>query len=220
MSAHRNLAPRTITAIVLALALAGCGGLLPKKEPTQVIAPQVHVAPDPAWPHVAWQLSIARPSTNDMLDSRHLAVSPAPGQIQVYKGVAWDGTVPDMVQDAVVEAFEDSGKILAVGRQTSGLRTDYALQMDMRDYQAVYRDAAGPPEITLVINARLVDNTTSRAVASRTFRQAVPASGTGVPAVAQAFDSALGALVHDLVGWTLDSGQQARSNAGSAESKR
>ena len=220
MSAHRNLARRTVASIALALALAGCGGLLPKKEPIQVIAPQVHVVSDPAWPQVAWQLSIVRPSTNDMLDSRHLAVSPAPGQIQVYKGATWDSTVPDMVQDTVVEAFEDSGKILAVGRQTNGLRTDYALQLDLRDYQAVYRNAAGPPEITLVINARLVDSNTSRAVASRTFRQVVPASGTGVPAVAQAFDSALGTLVHDLVGWTLNSGQQAKSNAGSAGSKR
>jgi cholesterol transport system auxiliary component len=217
MSAHRNL---TVASIALALALAGCGGLLPKKEPLQITDPQVHVAPDPAWPQVAWQLNVARPTSNDMLDTRHIAVSTTPGLIQTYKGVAWDEPVPDLVQTAVVEAFEDSGKILAVGRQASGLRTDYTLQLDLRDYQAVYRTPAGPPEVELVITAKLIDYASSRAVASRTFRQVTPASATSVPAVTQAFDRALGAVVHDLVGWTLVSGQQAHRAADGGASKR
>ncbi len=210
MSAHSRTVLRTFVAIALTLPLIGCGGILPKKEPNRIIAPQVHVAPDPAWPQVAWQLTIARPTTNDMLDSRRMAVVPAPGQIQVYKGVAWDDTVPDIVQTAIVEAFEDSGKILAVGRQTGGLHADYTLQLDLRDYQAVYHDAGSPPDVTLTINAKLVDSTSTRAVASQTFREVVPASATSAPAVARAFDSALTSMVHDMVGWTLASGQQAR----------
>ncbi len=216
MSAPRNPVAHTLVAIALMLPLFGCSVLLPKNEPQQIITPQVHVAPDPAWPKVAWQLAVARPNANDMLDSRRMAVIPSPGQIQVYKGVSWDDTVPNVLQDAVVNAFEDSGKILGVAHQTSGLRTDFALQLDIRDYQAVYRDAATPPEVTLVINAKLIDYTTTRAVASRTFRQTVPASGTAVPAVAQAFDTALSAFAHDVVGWSLSSGEEARSHAAAA----
>lgn len=209
MSAHRHHLVRILLAIALTLPMIGCGGILPKKEPLRIIAPQVHVAPDPEWTQVAWQLTVARPSANDMLDSRRMAVSPVPGQIQVYKGVSWSDSMPDIVQMAVVEAFEDSGKILAVGRQSSGLRTDYTLQMEMRDYQAVYHDPASPPEVTLTINAKLIDAISGRAVASRNFHQAVAASATSPTAVAQAFDNALSALVHDMVGWTLYSGQQA-----------
>jgi cholesterol transport system auxiliary component len=210
----------TLALLALTIPLAGCGGILPKSEPLQIIAPQVHVAPDPSWPQVAWHLTVARPTANDMLDSRRMAVSPAPGQIQVYKGVAWGDTVPDIVQTAVVEAFEDSGKILAVGHQTGGLRVDYTLQLDMRDYQAVYRNPAGPPEVTLTIYAKLVEFTSSRAVASHTFREVVPASATSAPAVAQAFDSALASLVHDVVGWTLASGQQSKIKADESAPKR
>ena len=90
------------------------------------------------------------------------------------------------------------------------------MQLDIRDYQAVYHDAGAPPDVTVTINARLIDYVTSRAIASRTFRQVVPASGTGVPAVAHAFDSALAAMIHDLVGWTLSNGQQAKENAATA----
>lgn len=216
MSAPRYLVRQTVASIVLLLPLVGCGALLPKSEPQQIITPQVHVDPDPAWPHVGWQLTVAQPTARDFVDSRRMAVIPSPGHIEVYKGVSWDDTVPNIVQDTVVHAFEDSGKILAVGHQTAGLHTDYLLLLEIRDDQAVYRTPSGPPEVTLVVNAKLVDYATSRAVASHTFSETVPASGTSVPAVAQAFDSALGTFVHEVVGWTLVSGQQARAEAGKA----
>jgi cholesterol transport system auxiliary component len=219
MSTHSHLIRNTIASICLILPLIGCGGVLPKKDPLQIVSPQVHVDPDPSWPQVGWQLSVSRPSANDMIDSRRMAVIPAPGRIEVYKGVAWDDTVPDIVQDAVVHAFEDSGKILAVAHQTNGLHTDFMLQLDLRDDQAVYRTPAGPPEIDLTVSARLVDSRTSRVVASHTFREVMPASGTGVAAVAQAFDAALSAVVHDLIGWTLASGQQAEVADGKGASR-
>ena len=219
MSAPRHLIRNTIASLVLLLPLVGCGSLLPKSEPQQILTSQVHVDPDPAWPHVGWQLTVAQPIASDILDSRRMAVIPSPGRIEVYKGVSWDDTVPNIVQDTVVQAFEDSGKILAVGHQAAGLHTDFLLMLEIRDNQAVYRTPSAPPEVTLVVNAKLVDYATSRAVASRTFRETVPASGTAVPAVAQAFDTALGAFVHELVGWALDSGQQARAAADKAASK-
>ena len=219
MSAPRHLARNILVSIALVLPLVGCSGILPKEDPLQIMTPQVHVDPDPAWPQVGWQLSVARPTTNEMLDTRRMVVVPATGQIQVYKGVTWDDTVPDIVQATVVHAFEDSGKILAVGHQTAGLRSDFMLQLDLRDDQAVYRTPAGPPEIDVTITAKLIDYSSSRVVASHTFHQSVPASGTAVPAVAQAFDNALGALVHDVVGWTLASGQQAHLAAERAASK-
>jgi cholesterol transport system auxiliary component len=91
------------------------------------------------------------------------------------------------------------------------------LLLELRDDQAVYTTASAPPDITLVVNAKLIDYSTSRAVASRTFREVVPATGTAVPAVAQAFDSALNAFVHDLVGWVLTSGQQAKDAPAAAK---
>jgi cholesterol transport system auxiliary component len=216
MSAPQQRIRNTFAAIVLIVSLVGCGDILPEKETPQVLTPQVHVDPDPAWPHVDWELSVARPTSNGMLDSRRMVVIPVPGEIQVYKGVLWDDSVPDIVQDAIIHAFEDSGKILAVGHQTAGMRTDFMLLLELRDDQAVYTTPSTPPEVNLVVNAKLIDYATSHAVASRTFREVVPASGTAVPAVAQAFDSALSAFVRDLVGWVLTSGQQAKAAEGAA----
>jgi cholesterol transport system auxiliary component len=219
MSAHLPNLRAALVATCCALALGACSVLFPKNEPMEILAPNVHVAPDPAWPQVKWQLSIGRPNANDLLESNRLAVVPTAGRIQVYQGVSWDDTVPNLVQTAAVEAFEDSGRILAVGRTSAGLHNDFLLQLDLRNDEAVYHTPAGPPEITVVINAKLVDSAHSRAVATRTFRATATASSTEVHAVARAFDSALSTLMHDLVDWTLASGQQAHL-ADEAERKR
>jgi cholesterol transport system auxiliary component len=219
MSAPRLRVIRHVLPIVCALALSGCGDILPKQEPMEILTSQVHVVPDPSWPQATWQLAVSRPVANDMLDSSRMAVVPTPGRIEVYKGVSWDDTVPEIVQTAAVQAFEDSGKIVAVGRQSNGLRTDLALHLDLRDYEAVYHEAGKPPEVAIVLNAKLVDFAGSRAIASKTFRQSVTASSTDVHAVAQAFDEALTAVTHDLVGWTLVAGEQAHINEPKAPEK-
>jgi cholesterol transport system auxiliary component len=207
------MTPRILAALaasVFALAATGCG-LIAKSDPVKVLSPQVRVAPDPSWPQVSWQLAIGRPVTSDALDSRRLLVSPTPGELKVYKGVEWDDSLPELVQNTVAEGFEDSDKILAVGHITAGLHTDYTLQMDIRDFQAEYRDAAGPPVVVLAINARLVDFSSSRVVASRTFREAMPAPSGATEAVVRTFENAFAALVHDMVGWALVSGQEAKA---------
>lgn len=203
-------------AIAGALSLSACGGILPKASPMEILQPQVHVTPDPAWPQATWQLAVVRPRGNDMIETARLAVNPTPDRIEVYKGVAWADSTPELVQQATINAFEDSGRIAAVSRQGNGLRTDFMLQTDLREYQAVYRTPAGPPEVVLTISAKLVSFAGSRVVASRVFRQTVPAASTDVHAVAHAFDTALGNLLHELVGWTLSEGNQARAEAAAA----
>lgn len=219
MSARRSIT-RPLVLIAMVVGLTSCGSILPKPTPLEILQPQVHVAPDPGWPKADWQLSISRPSTNDMLDSPRLAVNPTPGRIEVYQGVAWDDTVPEVVQQAAIAAFEDAGKLRAVGTHTAGTRADFGLQLALRDYQAVYRTPAGPPDVVLTVSARLVDLARARVVASQVFRQNTPAASTEVHAVAQAFDTALGSVLHDVVGWTLEAGNQARAADVGAQGKR
>ena len=38
----------------------------------------------------------------------------------------------------MIEAFDSSDAIVAVGRDAAGLRADYFLQSDLRDFQASY----------------------------------------------------------------------------------
>ncbi|MET0893603.1 MAG: ABC-type transport auxiliary lipoprotein family protein [Pseudoxanthomonas sp.] len=187
--------------------LAGCSVLGSKqRDPVTIYAPEVRVAADPAWPAVAWQLSVSKPTAARIVDSARISVRPVPGEVQVYKGVSWSQPSTDLIETTVLRALEDSGKIPAVARAGSGVRADYKLVMDLRRYESDYAGNA-VPAATIELTAKLLHATDQRIVASRTFLQAEPAAGTEVVQVAAAFDRALEKMGSQLVGWVLTTGE-------------
>jgi cholesterol transport system auxiliary component len=188
-----------------ALLLAGCG-ILPEKEPIALYAPEVRVQAEPAWPNVDWQLQVPRPHAAELLDSPRIVVRPVPGELQVYKGAVWTQPAPDLLQDTVLRAFGDSGRIRGVGRRGSGITGDFELLLDLRRFDSDY--AAGGPAAVVEVGAQLVATASSQVVARRTFRASAPAAATDVGAVSRAFGQALGSVATDLVGWTLVEGER------------
>ena len=210
MSSSQTASPRIATllaAVLLAgLPLTGCSVVGGSKEPPTVFAPEAKAEADPAWPVVGWQLGTTRPSAARVLDSSRIAVSPVPGQLQVYKGAAWARTPPEMLEDGVLRTLEDSGKIPAVARTGSGIAAEYRLVMDIRHFEAEYSGAAAPSAM-IEVSAKLLHAQDQAVVASRSFRNAKPASGTDIDLVADAFAQALRATSRDIAGWVLTSGQ-------------
>mgnify|MGYP003345153382 CR=1 FL=1 len=49
------------------------------------------------------------------------------------------------MQTLIIESLENSGKIVAVGRESVGLRADYILQSDLREFQAELDSRGGAP---------------------------------------------------------------------------
>lgn len=208
---------RVVAALALAAALAGCGSLGGPDIAVKVYSPQVRIVPDPSWPQADWQLSIATTAANAALDSNGIAVRPTPNELQTYKGAAWSDDAPNLLETAVVAAFEDSGKLAAVTRYGGGSRGDIGLVMEVRSFESVY--AGATPEAVIEVQARLVD-LGGDAVVSRRFRQAVPVSGVQVPQVVDAFGTAMSAVSKDIVGWTLVEGNRlhaARAPASNAD---
>lgn len=198
---------RLLFAALLLVAATGSGcALLGSKVETTVYAPDPRITPDADWPTVHWQLAIDHPEAARVVDSPRIAVRPTPAELQVYKGASWAKTPSEQLEDTVLRGLEDSQKIAGVAREGSGLVADYTLVTDIRRYEADY--AGGDvPRATIEVNAKLLHAPGQEVVASHTFLQAVPAAGTSMPQVAQAFDQALGAIGHDIAGWTLVSGE-------------
>lgn len=172
-----------------------------------VYSPPLQVAPHADWPTVTWPLVVLRPLASDALDSERVAVRPLSDVMQVYKGALWTDPAPDLLQTALVRAFEDSGKIIAIGREQSGARGAFALQIDMRQFEAVYTDAGRPPSVVVNLQARLFERPSNRVLAAKPFRVSVPASSAKIPDVIAAFDGATTQALSDIVGWTLATGQ-------------
>ena len=96
-----------------------------------------------------------------------------------------------------------------VSRQGTGIATDYRLVLDVRRFESDY--ASGQPAATIEVRAKLLHGTAPDVVASRTFLQTVPARDVAVPAVVDAFETALAGMARDLAGWTLATGAGAET---------
>jgi cholesterol transport system auxiliary component len=193
--------------VALLSGLAACSLLGDSRRPSPTIyAPDPRVQADPSWPQVDWQLSVSHPEAARMVDSLRIAVRPAPGEMQVYKGANWAKTPTEQVEDTVLRALEDSGRIPAVARQGSGISADYKLVMDLRRFDADYAGSAVPSAV-IEVNAKLLHATDQDVVASRTFLQSARAGATDIASVADAFSRALGSIGGEIAGWTLSTGQ-------------
>lgn len=211
LPARTRRALRIAALAVATAALAGCG-ILPKQEtlalydPTpQRSAPQATA--NAAAPRVDWQLQIARPYADTMHDSARILVRPQPGELQVYKGAAWVQPAPDIVQDTLLRAFTDSGRVAGVARRGDGVSARYQLLLDLRRFESDYGGGT-TPNVRIELGARLVHNAENRVVASRVFDIATPADGTDVVQINRAFQRGLGDATTQLIDWTLAEGQR------------
>lgn len=183
---------------------AGCVRL-PTREAVQLFVPEIGPLPEIDAVPVQWQLVVSHPLSDPALDSPRIAVRPQPGELQSYRGARWTAPAPDLLETAMVRAFQDSGKIVAVGRTGDALRADYLLQIDMRAFESEYRD--GEPMAHIAVYATLLHAGTRQVLAGSLFEQRTTANGEGIPEVVNAFGAALGVVVPALVTWTLRSGE-------------
>ena len=214
---NRYLSARAVTgiriaALLFATASISACGILPKQETLALYdpTPQRSAAQDAlnaAWPQANWQLQISRPYADTMHDSARILVRPQPGELQVYKGAAWTQPAPDIVLDALVRAFADSGRLAGVARRGEGVSARYELLLDLRRFESDYGNGE-MPGARIELGARLIHNADNRVVASRVFDVTTPASGTAVAQINRAFEQSLGDTTAQLIGWTLSEGQR------------
>lgn len=188
-------------------ALSACpGNILPgaNNDPPRlyVLSPKSTYPED--LPRVDWQLTIDVPVAEAGLDTARIALRQNPLSLEYYARANWIDTAPLMVQTLLVESFENSGRIISVGRQSVALRADYSLLTELREFQAEYF-SKGPPNIRVRLNAKLVKMPQRIIVGAKTFESIEQSPGSDLPSVITAFDIALGKVLKRIVTWTLRS---------------
>src|SRR5215475_1037921 len=194
---------RRLLPSVLILALASCSGLLGGSERTHLyrLTPKSTFPPD--LPRRSVQLLVDVPFAPAGLDTSRIALSRSPVSIDYFADSEWTDRAPLLVQTALLQSFENSGAITAIDREAVGLRADFILKPEIRHFEAVYNSPNGPPEAWAAINVRLVNPTDREVVAQTSFEQRRQASANDVPSIIAAFDEAVGAVMKDIVVWTV-----------------
>ena len=184
-----------------ALALPGCAALQ-RPEPPQLYVLRPELAPPMGEP-VRWRLAVATPDAVASLDTPRIALTRSPTTMDYFANAAWTDRVPLLLQHMIVQAFDTSGRIVSVDKDTAGLESDFLLQTEIRDFQARYVSATGAPEIDVGIQVKLV-RMPQREIAGGVYasEQAMAASNT-LDEIVTAFNHASGAAISRIVGWTL-----------------
>jgi len=178
-------------------ALAGCTVIPEVNNPIPLYTLSAVTQFNQSLPKVDWQLVVGTPVASADLDTRRIALTRSPGVIEYFANGAWADNAPILLQGKLIESFEASNAIVSVGRDAVGLRPDYVLQSDLRDFQAEYTD--GTPIAHLRLAARLVRMPDRRIVANIQTEQKVPAEGNSLAEIVRAFDRAASEAFEDVV---------------------
>jgi len=196
---------------VFLLGVAACSTLNPTAPKLYTLTPGA--VTDSAAPKVEWQLLVEAPAAAAGIDTPRIALARTPTSLDYFADVSWADRAPSMVQGLIVQSFEDSGRIVSVGRDTVGLRSDFVLKSELRDFQAEYATpgAATPDRVHVRLSAKLVAMPRRTIEAGETFEATVAVRGRDFTDVIAAFDAALGQVTGAMVGWALRSGVQPAS---------
>lgn len=206
---HRRQSLKALAALPIVGLAAACTNIVPGQGPPPALyrlTPKSTFRED--LPTVEWQLVLEPPGANGSLNTTRIALQRSPTQLEFYAKSGWVDQAPLMVQTLMVESFENSGRIVSVARETGGLRADYVLKTELREFQTIYY-RSGAPEALVGINAKLIQLPQRSIIASRSFEHMSVASADQIDDIVTAFDDALDKVLRGLVEWTLLTGQAA-----------
>jgi cholesterol transport system auxiliary component len=188
-------------------AIAGCADLPFNRPPAQLFILSPKSTFDTSLPKVSWQLSVDVPIAEAGISTSRIAVRRSAVRLNYFEGVNWSDVAPRMIQTLMIESFENTGRIIGVGRQNIGLRADYSLISELREFQA--ESVAGkPPEVRVRLNAKLI-RLPQRVIVAATNRESVVATqGEGIDNIVNAFDKSLGDVLKTIVTWSLKAGEK------------
>lgn len=206
-----------------ALALSGCSGLGTLNRaaaPTDLYTLTPKSTFDGGLPRLSHQIVIEEPTASSAVDTDQIAVQPTPHQFQYLPTARWVDRAPVIVQNLLIESFENSGKVAAVGRSSVGLRPDYMIITDLREFQARIPKVEPVPlvegqavqarlpetdalEIHVRLNLKLVDAFDDHIIGSKSFERVIISPTDDIEDVVSAFDDALGKTMRRAVEWSV-----------------
>jgi cholesterol transport system auxiliary component len=209
-------------ALALSAPLAACSGNLigpPDAGPIFVMRPD--------FPHAAagtggvdWALSILHPDIASGLDNDRIALMQPDGTMDYYAKATYQGRLSMIVQQALLDGFEGSGRITKVAREEDALHSDYNLVVEVKDFEAKYSQQDGIPAGVVTLSVKLTTAHGRDIVQGFSTTQSVNATANSAAAAAQALQQALSAAVTQVVGWALDAPEPARMPGAPPQGKR
>jgi phospholipid/cholesterol/gamma-HCH transport system substrate-binding protein len=143
------------------------------------------------------QIVVPEPTALLMFDTQKVLVRPAIDNPS-FANAMWSDNLPKMVQQKIIQSFDNSHYVGAVARPMEGLAADYQLLIDIRSFQIVTA-----PDVTADVEfaAKILDDK-GRIINTQIFRATVPADTRDAKTAVASLDEAFGKTLAELVIWT------------------
>jgi cholesterol transport system auxiliary component len=193
----------TALALVASLTLASCSLLTGgQQEPNLYQLSPKNTFPKHL-PYINAQLLVQVPAASAGLTSSRIAIKLTPTSFDYLANSAWTDVAPQVVQTLIIESFDNVGKVRGVAREGSGLRVDYLLKTDLREFQAQFYK--GMPKVVRVrIHAKLIRWRTREIIATYRIERRATLKDDNIASIVEGFDFALGKVLKRLVTWSIE----------------
>jgi cholesterol transport system auxiliary component len=198
MSPRPSALLRLAAVALLAAGLSGCISLLPKSKPAQLYRFGLAAGEAPASPRAIGVYRANGAFQRESAGDRILTIT---GERAAYIAQArWVAPAEVLFDEALATAFDTGGGRVRLVTRGEPARSDYALRVDVRDFETRYDGAT--PRVVIRLRALLTRDQNRAVVGEQIFEATVPASENRVSAIVAAYDKALQAVLGQLVGWT------------------
>ncbi|WP_180335825.1 ABC-type transport auxiliary lipoprotein family protein [Pleomorphomonas diazotrophica] len=191
----------SLATVLLVFSLAGCStlGLGSTPKPDDIFDLAAPTAFDGSTRRSSAQILVPLPNASDALSSARIAVRADGGSISYLPGVSWSDELPPLIQTIMVRAFENSGRVKAVGKPGESLAIDDQVIVDIRAFEL---DVTGSPAAHVTLGVKLLDERNGKVRASKVFDVSRPAASDRPKDAITAIDQAASAAVAEVVVWT------------------
>lgn len=145
-------------------------------------------------------LVVMKPRALTALDTERILVRQDGALISYFTGSQWSDQLSNLVRARLTQAFENTGKIRAVGQQGDGLRADYILVTEIRQFE-LNADDGQNAEVAMFV--KIINDRNGRVVSSRLFDASAAVGSDDTDAVVAALDDAFAEVQDDIVRWTF-----------------
>lgn len=199
-TAKRSLLPGMLTTILCATLLSGCvSRLLTSPPPVTYDLAGLQTTPAVKGRTQA-QVLVPEPFALQTLASQRIVVTRGP-LVAYYPNAQYPDTLPRLVQSRVIQAFEKSKGVRAIGRPGEGLSIDYQLLTNIRTFAFNVTPSGRFAEIQIFV--QIMNDRTGKVVESKLFNASVPVAEDTAPAAVLGLDAALDQILAEMVAWAV-----------------
>jgi cholesterol transport system auxiliary component len=187
-----------IALIIMASALTACAGGEAPKALYDITAPR---SIDTGGASTGRQLLVPTPLAVSAYDTDRIVVRSGELALSYYPDAQWADRLPNLLRARLVESFEATGRVRAVGVPGQGLLINYQVISEIRAFDVQVQN--GPTRAVVQITIKLMNDANGRIVDTKTFISEAPASSDSSEAGVNALNAAFDQVSGEIVRWTL-----------------